>query len=249
VSGFTLTTLPVGRAPITQHFGANPAAYARFGQAGHNGVDFGVPLYTAVHAAAAGMVAKTGSDPKGYGLYVILKHTNGYQTLYAHLGRVMVDTGEELPAGSVLGLSGSTGNSTGPHLHFELRRDTAKSTSYPQGAVNPLGYYAAVEPAPEPLVFPTPTPLVPPSPGCYTVIVPSLRIRLEPTTEAAIVGALAQGLAVEVIGSSIEANGVIWVPVRLWIGAAQDGAALIERVPDAEAPARVGCAFGSTWEV
>lgn len=110
-------------APITSLFGwrTHPiTGDRRF----HNGVDFGAPMGTPVLAAYAGQVA-IADWLGGYGLTVVLDHAQGTaETLYGHLSELFVKEGEEVKQGDVIGLVGSTGNSTGPHLHFELRELT-----------------------------------------------------------------------------------------------------------------------------
>lgn len=88
----------------------------------HKGVDIAAPTGTAVYASAEGRVARTGYDANGYGLFVEVIHPNGLSTLYGHLSRIDVARGESLMDGRRVGLVGSTGRSTGPHLHFEVRR-------------------------------------------------------------------------------------------------------------------------------
>jgi LysM repeat protein len=90
---------------------------------GYNAVDLAAPVGTPIHAAAAGtvIVAKTSGWNGGYGLYVVVKHPNGVQTLYAHMSRDIAQGGERVVAGQTLGYVGVTGKSTGPHLHFEVR--------------------------------------------------------------------------------------------------------------------------------
>lgn len=87
----------------------------------HHGVDLGVPVGTPVHAMAAGTVSLAGPR-RGYGLAVMIDHGAGWITLYGHLERVDVSVGDNVRAGTPLGRSGNTGISTGPHLHFEVRR-------------------------------------------------------------------------------------------------------------------------------
>lgn len=90
----------------------------------HSGTDIGAPMGTPVLAAYAGRVA-IADFLGGYGLTVTLDHKEGtQQTLYAHLSEIFVRPGEWVPQGTVIGRVGSTGNSTGPHLHFELREST-----------------------------------------------------------------------------------------------------------------------------
>jgi LysM repeat protein len=90
---------------------------------GYNGVDLGAPSGTLIMASAAGevMVAKSGGYNGGYGSYVVIQHDNGSQTLYAHMSRVDTYAGATVQQGQVIGLVGSTGRSTGAHLHFEIR--------------------------------------------------------------------------------------------------------------------------------
>lgn len=77
---------------------------------------------TDVHAFADGVVALMGWDD-GYGNYVIIEHQNGWQTLYAHCSEVLVYSGQSVSRGDVIAKSGATGEVTGPHLHFEMRKD------------------------------------------------------------------------------------------------------------------------------
>ena len=88
----------------------------------HAGVDIAAPHGTGVFSSAEGSVVRTGYDAGGYGRFLEILHPNGMTTLYAHLSRVDVASGETVYAGGRIGLVGSTGRSTGPHLHFEVRR-------------------------------------------------------------------------------------------------------------------------------
>lgn len=88
----------------------------------HSGLDIAVPIRTPIRAAGGGVVVRAGEDPE-YGLFVRLRHPDGYETMYGHASRLLVTTGDTVPAGTVIALSGSTGRSTAPHLHFELLRD------------------------------------------------------------------------------------------------------------------------------
>lgn len=109
-------TVPaVPGAAISQSFGV-PGSYA----AGfHTGTDYAVPTGTEVHAVASGTVVVAG-DGGDYGNYVVIQHNDGKFSLYAHLSVISVWSGT-VSAGDVIGLSGSTGNSSGPHLHLEIR--------------------------------------------------------------------------------------------------------------------------------
>lgn len=90
---------------------------------GSNGVDLGAPVGTPILASAAGdvIISKEGGWNGGYGSYVVIKHDNGTQTLYAHQSSVIVGVGQTVVQGQVIGYVGSTGQSSGPHLHFEIR--------------------------------------------------------------------------------------------------------------------------------
>ncbi|MCS7216660.1 MAG: M23 family metallopeptidase [Candidatus Bipolaricaulota bacterium] len=108
------------RGPISSGFG--PRIHPVYNVPSfHTGIDLAVPEGTAVRAAAPGRVAFAGWHDSGFGLLVVLDHENGYETYYAHLGRVLVSPGQYVQAGDVIALSGNTGLSTGPHLHFEVR--------------------------------------------------------------------------------------------------------------------------------
>ncbi|HZT35936.1 MAG TPA: LysM peptidoglycan-binding domain-containing M23 family metallopeptidase, partial [Nitrososphaera sp.] len=99
---------------------------------GHNGVDIGAPTGTSILAAAAGKVIFARDDDGwngGYGNYVVISHPNGTQTLYAHMSKVLVSTGDTVSKKETIVLVGETGKATGPHLHFEVR-----------GGRNPFGY-------------------------------------------------------------------------------------------------------------
>jgi murein DD-endopeptidase MepM/ murein hydrolase activator NlpD len=88
----------------------------------HSGIDIAVPLGTPVRAAGSAVVEKAGTD-SAYGLFVLLQHAGHYETLYGHASRLLVREGDSVQAGQVIALSGSSGHSTAPHLHFEIRLD------------------------------------------------------------------------------------------------------------------------------
>lgn len=90
--------------------------------AGHPGLDIAVPEGTWVRAAGAGVVLDVGEDPI-YGEFVTLDHGEGLVTLYGHASRTFVERGQQVRRDEVIALSGNTGRSTAPHLHFEIRRD------------------------------------------------------------------------------------------------------------------------------
>lgn len=98
----------------------------------HSGVDFPVPVGTAVCAAADGVVIDVQYLTYSYGYYVRVDHGDGLTTLYAHNSQILVSVGQNVTRGQVIARSGNTGNSTGPHCHFEVRVNGT--------AVNPMGY-------------------------------------------------------------------------------------------------------------
>jgi murein DD-endopeptidase MepM/ murein hydrolase activator NlpD len=115
---------PEPNAQISQPFGPSTywfeppfGSYPHF----HTGIDMVEPFGSPVYAADDGVVALVGSSSSGYGNYVVIAHSGGFDTLYGHLSTALVKVGQMVTQGTVVGLEGSTGNSTGPHLHFELR--------------------------------------------------------------------------------------------------------------------------------
>lgn len=114
---------PVGsgwESRVTSEFGYRSDPFT--GQTkGHTGLDIAVPTGTPVRAALPGVVTTATYNAGGYGYYVVVDHGNGMMTLYAHNSKLLVRVGETIEAGDVVSLSGSTGRSTGPHLHFEVR--------------------------------------------------------------------------------------------------------------------------------
>jgi len=110
--------------PVTSNFGQ------RWGRA-HEGIDIGAPTGAAIVAARSGTVAFAGAQG-GYGNLVLIDHGDGIVTAYAHQSRILVSAGQSVGAGGQIGAVGSTGNSTGPHLHFEVRVGGA--------ARDPMGY-------------------------------------------------------------------------------------------------------------
>ena len=107
------------------------AGYITRGQVGagsqdeaHPGLDIAVPVGTIVRAAGGATVNQVGEDPE-YGFFVLLDHPDGYQSMYGHLSRIIVTAGSTVSRGEVIGLSGNTGRSSAPHLHFEIRQGGA----------------------------------------------------------------------------------------------------------------------------
>ena len=88
----------------------------------HMGLDFAAPSGTPIYATADGIVKFSGFSPNGYGNHVVINHGFGYETLYGHMVRVSATQGQQVKRGQVIGYVGSTGKSTGPHLHYEVHK-------------------------------------------------------------------------------------------------------------------------------
>jgi murein DD-endopeptidase MepM/ murein hydrolase activator NlpD len=98
----------------------------------HSGIDFSASEGTRVQSTGDGVVAYSGYD-KGYGQKITINHGFGYKTIYAHLSKSLVRQGQKIKRGEIIALSGNTGISTGPHLHYEVQKDNVK--------VNPTAYF------------------------------------------------------------------------------------------------------------
>lgn len=187
-------TWPV-EGPITQLFGEHAIDYSRWGYAGHNGIDFGVSTGTPVKAAADGAVYRVAYETGGYGNYVVIDHGGGFLTYYAHLYSQRVKAGGPVEAGDVIGYSGSTGATTGPHLHFGLK-GPGGLPGY-KGYLDPGPYLVAMEPLPGaasiPLVEPGSVMLAFQPGRAFRVIGDQLYVRSGPGREYDIKGSLHAG--------------------------------------------------------
>lgn len=108
--------MPTQSTRVTSPYGYRK----KFGRM-HKGVDIGIRMNDTIYAAFDGKVRLTNFEARGYGNYVILRHPNGMETVYGHLNRFLVKQNQTVRAGEPIALGGSTGRSTGPHLHFETR--------------------------------------------------------------------------------------------------------------------------------
>ncbi|MFD5735419.1 M23 family metallopeptidase [Streptomyces sioyaensis] len=129
---------PVDKYTLGEPFGIPGSHWAHK----HSGQDFVVPTGTAVKAVHKGTVVKAGpwggGDGPAYGNAIVIQHANGTYTQYAHLSRIEVQVGQQVGTGQQIAKSGSTGNSTGPHLHFEVRT----GPDYGSG-IEPTGFLRA----------------------------------------------------------------------------------------------------------
>ncbi|WP_330297887.1 M23 family metallopeptidase [Streptomyces sp. NBC_00503] len=130
---------PVTSYTLSATFGKGGAMWSHK----HSGQDFAVPVGTVVDAVSAGTVVKAGpnggGDGPAYGNAVVIKHANNTYSQYAHLSKIQVKIGQKVSMGQQIALSGNTGNSSGPHLHFEIR-----TTPNYGSAVNPVAFLRKV---------------------------------------------------------------------------------------------------------
>jgi murein DD-endopeptidase MepM/ murein hydrolase activator NlpD len=108
--------------PMTSDYGMRKDPIRMNALENHNGEDYAMPENTEVPAPSDGVIEYAG-DRSGYGLTVEIKHSEKISSLFAHLNEIAVATGQQIQKGQIIGKSGSTGRSTGPHLHYELRVD------------------------------------------------------------------------------------------------------------------------------
>ena len=102
----------------------------------HNGIDMRAPRGTPILAAASGVVTKAGNFHNGYGNMVIIQHADGKETFYAHMNDIYISEGDLVTQATIIGEVGSTGDSTGNHIHFEVRVDGRP--------LNPLDYLTPI---------------------------------------------------------------------------------------------------------
>lgn len=122
---------PVDGSYVSTQYGAGGGMWS---SGSHTGIDFHADEGTSVHAVGAGTIVEAGWGG-AYGNNIVIKHNDGTYTQYGHLLSLNVSVGESVTAGQQIGLSGSTGNSSGPHLHFEARTGATYGTD-----INPLAY-------------------------------------------------------------------------------------------------------------
>ena len=116
------------KGKLSSLYGYRPK-FGRF----HHGIDLALNVGDTVRSVLPGVVTRIGFEKRGYGCYVIVSHSGGMETLYGHLKESLAIPGQMLDAGQALGLAGNTGNSTGPHLHFETR--------YRGVAIDPVSWF------------------------------------------------------------------------------------------------------------
>jgi hypothetical protein len=146
---------PTDYPTVTQGFGVNPRIYRRWGLPGHDGIDIYAPRNANVYACADGEVYRvhdgTGGHP--YGIHVRITHVDGYRTIYGHLNRALVHSGQRVKAGDLIGLADGTGNSAGHQLHLTLKRrgaTAAGQTTYPGDIIDPTPFLNPLDEVPVP---------------------------------------------------------------------------------------------------
>ena len=202
-----------GDYPITQRFGetfTDPK--------GHKGIDYALPLGTPVLAAADGIVERAGVDNTGDGNVIIIRHLWTDGTVYAHLRNWSVQVGQKVKAGEIIGYSGNTGNSTGPHLHFEyrLKFDDWKS------AIDPAAFLDGIPAQAEPT-----------SSTGWAEIVCEDGVNMRTLPAGSLKSWLPKGVRVHLTGNSSVANKLTWHEIdgSFWIARADsEGTVLIEDI-------------------
>ena len=99
----------------------------------HEGLDFTAPVGTNIYATGNGTVSKVEFNGRGYGNNIIINHGYGYETLYGHMSKILVSQGQKIKRGDIIGMVGNTGQSTGPHLHYEVIKNARK--------INPINFF------------------------------------------------------------------------------------------------------------
>lgn len=142
MSDFRFEAWPTEYRSINQYFGANPQNYSQFGLPGHEGVDIMAPTGSRIFAVAPGRVSFIFGQGTGhnYGIHVRIDHRDDYQTIYAHLQEARVRVGDEVQAGTLLGLADNTGNSFGSHLHLTLKHRATTFQNYPGNIIDPTPF-------------------------------------------------------------------------------------------------------------
>lgn len=205
---------------VTQWYGETAIDYSRWGHKGHNGIDIACPIGTPVMTVAVGKIKKTGIEPDGFGIYIVITHLDDSETIYAHLNSVVShEVGKEFQAGEVIAYSGTTGNSTGPHLHFGYRPKNYNKTNGYGGYEDPKPYlmgipYLAI---PEPIQQPT---------GKARIVCDEANVRSAPGFSGLYIKSAYKGEEYQPTGNNEISGGLKWREVKFemigWI-AEKDG--------------------------
>lgn len=197
----------------------------------YGGIDYAAPTGTPIYAAADGTVTKAATDATGYGIHVRIQHDADNLTINGHMSRLNVRTGDAVRSGEIIGYVGSTGNSSGPHDHFELR---VKGVP-----VDPATYMCAPGPQipNEPHTIPQ-LPAIPPQllsatfPRARVIASPFVNVRKGAGTAYPLAGSISRGDTVEIM-RAITAGGDIWLQIDgrgWWVAMVYGGDTLCEWV-------------------
>ncbi len=200
---------------VTQTFAEHERRRELNGWTNYNGgIDWACPTGTPIKAAQDGVVTVVRNDATGYGTHVRIEHTEGntkYLTIYGHLKDVSVAIGDRVHAGDVIGSSDNTGFSSGPHLHFELRKGTQPIDPAPL-LVKTLAELGETDVRPEVTTSPGVEPQQFPTLPRVRVLVATLNIRSAPGVENRITGTLLMDTEVEVL-RKITVGNDIWLQI------------------------------------
>ncbi len=192
---------PVDSRRVNQFFGENPDSYKPFGLPGHEGLDLFAITGANVYAAADGEVTEA-DQPKDhpYGMQIRLVHQAGgktFRTVYAHLSKILVQKGQKVKAGDLIGLADNTGNSFGSHLHLTLKIDGETTPGYPASIVDPWPYLQETTTPPPP-----PGSQLPPPSGVTVYTRSQLNLLAEANPGAKALTLLPAGEALIVLGDA-----------------------------------------------
>jgi hypothetical protein len=199
---------PVDNRIINRRFGEFPELYKQFGLPGHEGIDLYADHGDNIYAAADGRVSMAGHPNKHpYGMHIRIQSkagTTSFETVYAHLTQILVQVGQQVSAGDVIGLADNTGNSSGSHLHLTLKITGKSTPGYPAGIVDPLPYLSGqvIGGGPGPGPSPKPEELT------DIIVFPSDKLAFYsgPSKDAALWGLLTDGEPLRVFGNAEQAK-------------------------------------------
>lgn len=180
----------------------------------YGGIDWAVNTGTPVKAAQKGQIILVRSDATGYGIHVRIQHDKGYLTIYGHLASFNVAIGDEVTPGQVIGLSDNTGNSTGPHLHFELRQNNVPIDPQPllvTSLEEDTATTTTTTTTPVTTGSGTPPAAFPELPKAIVTAV-ALNIRAGPGIENPIIGLVQNGVVFEVM-KEVKIGDDIWLHI------------------------------------
>ena len=186
----------------------------------YGGIDWGVQLSTPVRAAQSG-IANCRNDKYGYGIHVRLQHEENYMSIYGHLSKYIINTGDKVSAGDIIGYSGNTGNSTGPHLHFEIRLNGVP--------INPALLLSDDIIVKEKINLPE----FPKLPKYRVIATPSINIRNSPGIKSTPVGSLKTGSIIQAMdGISNEFEAWLKIGINQWIALCYNSIYLLESLDE-----------------